>query len=85
MILLLLEPRGKNEGFESTLKSYYEAIRGEKAVCKSNYKIRKNQKRGIKRSKVFSVKSNNEEAAFLAVFRGKVSCFSPSHSGSCSF
>lgn len=53
--------------------------------CRSNYKIRKNQKQDIKRSKVFSVKSKSEEAAFLAVFRGKVSCFFASHAGSCIF
>lgn len=69
---MIIEPRGAGDEFESVLKGYYDAIRGDTIVVQE--KSRLGLKRGsIKHpsSKVCS-KNSPRGAAFLAVFRGKV-------------
>lgn len=67
--MLFLEPRGKEDKLETVLKSYYGSVHGNNTL--SSKKIKKGQKRVVNQLSTEPFK-NQEGAAFLAVFRGKV-------------
>ncbi|XP_022769400.1 Fanconi anemia group J protein [Durio zibethinus] len=68
---LFVEPRGGNqEEFETVMKDYYDSIsRGKKAALGRKRRMKKTEDNVIESTEV----TNRKGAAFLAVFRGKVS------------